>query len=61
MNDTIIIFDRVRENYITHEEEFDKGKGNVAELFEKSLRQTMRRSVGTSLTTFLVVVAMWIF
>ncbi len=61
INDTIIIFDRVRENYITHEEEFDKGKGNVAELFEKSLRQTMRRSVGTSLTTFLVVVAMWIF
>lgn len=61
INDTIIIFDRVRENYIAHEEEFDKGKGDIAELFEKSLWQTMKRSLGTSFTTFLVVAAMWIF
>ena len=61
INDTIIIFDRVRENYVAHEEQFDEGKWDVAELFEHSLRQTMRRSLWTSLTTFLVVVAMWVF
>lgn len=61
INDTIIIFDRVRENYVAKEEQFDKGKWDVEDLFEKSLRQTMRRSLGTSLTTFLVVVAMRVF
>jgi preprotein translocase SecF subunit len=61
INDTIIIFDRVRENYVAHEEEFAKWHGDVGALFEKSLRQTMKRSLWTSFTTFLVVVAMWIF
>jgi len=61
INDTIIIFDRVRENYVAKEDQFTSGKWDVEELFEKSLWQTMRRSIGTSLTTFLVVVAMWIF
>ena len=60
INDTIIIFDRVRENYITQEGSFEKGKWDVAQLFEKSIWQTMRRSIWTSLTTFLVVVAMYI-
>lgn len=61
INDTIIIFDRVRENYVAHEEQFTSGKWDVKELFEKSLWQTMRRSLWTSLTTFLVVVAMRVF
>lgn len=61
INDTIIIFDRVRENYSVKEEKFLEGKADVDKLFEDSLWQTMRRSLGTSLTTFLVVAAMWIF
>lgn len=61
INDTIINFDRVRENYINRQAQFEAGKGNVTELFEHSVWQTMRRSIGTSLSTFLVVVAMRIF
>jgi preprotein translocase SecF subunit len=61
INDTIIIFDRVRENYAKHEDEYNEGKRKVDELFEDSLRQTMKRSLGTSFTTFLVVTAMWLF
>jgi len=57
INDTIIIFDRVRENVQ------NKGhqKGTLfGKLFEDSLRQTMRRSMGTVLAMFLVIVAMFI-
>jgi len=61
INDTIIIFDRVRENYLNKESHIVSGKLPVSELFETSLRQTMKRSIGTSLTTFLVVAAMRIF
>lgn len=61
INDTIIIFDRIRENYQNKESHISSGKFAVAELFEMSLWQTMRRSIGTSFTTFLVVAAMWLF
>jgi SecD/SecF fusion protein len=30
-------------------------------IFEDSLRQTMRRSLGTSLAAFIMVVMMWVF
>lgn len=56
INDTIIIFDRVRENL-----EKAKWNPNYEQIFEDSLRQTMRRSLWTSLSTLLVVVWMYIF
>lgn len=57
INDTIIIFDRIRENV--------QNKGNnkgvlFGKLFEDSLWQTMRRSMGTVLSTFIVILAMFI-
>jgi len=57
INDTIIIFDRVRENI--------QNKGMTkwvlfGKLFEDSLWQTMRRSLGTVLATLLVIIAMFI-
>lgn len=57
INDTIIIFDRVRENLSNM---WSKVK-DIAQVFEDSLWQTMSRSIGTSLSTFLVVAAMYIF
>jgi SecD/SecF fusion protein len=59
INDTIIIFDRIRENMREHG---DREKGTLIywKIFEKSLRQTMRRSMGTSISTLLVIVAMYI-
>lgn len=56
INDTIIIFDRIRENLSNL---WSKVK-DIAQVFEDSLWQTMSRSIGTSLSTFLVVVAMYV-
>ncbi|MEK4521617.1 protein translocase subunit SecDF [Psychrobacillus sp. FSL W7-1457] len=59
INDTIVTFDRIRENLhrskaITTEEE-------LATIVNKSLRQTLGRSVNTVLTVVLVVVALLLF
>ncbi len=61
INDTIIILDRVRENTIRHKEQLENGQLLYGNLIEQSVWQTMRRSIGTSLTTFLVVAAMFVF
>lgn len=61
INDTIIIFDRIRENAKKVEEGLSKGTVMYATIFENSLWQTMRRSIGTSTATFLAVVAMYVF
>jgi len=59
VNDTIVIFDRVREN-LKHNEET-----RVVEEFEetvgRALSQTYARSINTSLTTLMVVTALLIF
>jgi len=55
VNDTIVVFDRVRENLKLA----NNGKGIKGKKFEeivgKSLEQTIRRSVFTSLTTLIVI------
>lgn len=61
INDTIIIFDRVRENNKVHEWALKTGKMTYLQIFEDSLWQTMRRSLGTSVAAFIMVVMMWIF
>lgn len=57
INDTIIIFDRVRENI--------QNKWGIkwvlfGKIFEDSLWQTMRRSFGTVVSTFVVILAMFL-
>lgn len=55
VNDTIIVFDRIRENIIkSHKQEF-----NI--LINQSINQTLKRSVFTSLTTILVLLAIFFF
>lgn len=54
INDTIVIFDRIRENV-----KFAK-KGNTEELVDKSITQTLGRSLMTSFTTFIVMVPLLI-
>jgi preprotein translocase subunit SecF len=59
VNDTIVVFDRVRENLRRNEESgveqpFD-------ELVGAALMQTMARSINTSMTTFLGILALLIF
>jgi len=54
INATIVIFDRIRENKIL------KNQTN-AELVDKSVNQTLRRSLFTSFTTFLTITCVYIW
>lgn len=59
INDTIVTFDRIRENVDRVGE--IKTKEELALVVNKSLRQTMGRSVNTVLTVIIVVVALIMF
>jgi len=59
INDTIVTFDRIREN-IDHKGKITT-KEELATIVNKSLRQTMGRSVNTVLTVIIVVVALLLF
>ena len=61
INDTIIIFDRIRENMKLHGQQLTSKKLTYEKLFDDSIRQTMRRTLGTSLATMVVVICMYIF
>lgn len=56
INDTIVTFDRIREN-VDHAGKIET-KEELANIVNKSLRQTMGRSVNTVLTVIIVVVAL---
>ena len=55
LNDTIVVFDRIRENFRRYR------KDEPREVINKSLNQTLSRTLMTSGTTLLVVVALFIF
>ena len=56
INATIVIFDRVRENLKTMSR-----KDALADMVNTSITQTLSRSIFTSLTTFIMVAALYIF
>lgn len=53
VNDTIVVFDRIRENLYKYEVE------DFEETINQSVNQTIRRSLNTSLTTLLVLLAVY--
>jgi len=55
LNDTIVVFDRVRENYLKLR------KVGPEESINISINQTLARTIVTSLTTLLVLAALFIF
>ncbi len=55
MNDTVIVFDRVRE-YLG-----GKAKGNFNSIVNQSINSTMSRTINTSLTMILVLLIMFVF
>jgi preprotein translocase subunit SecF len=55
LNDTIVVSDRIRENFRTQREM------EPMEMIDLSLNQTLGRTVVTSLTTLLVLFALFIF
>lgn len=56
INATIVIFDRVRENLRGM-----KGKDELDDMVNRSITQTLTRSIFTSLTTFFMVAALEVF
>lgn len=57
VNDTIVIFDRIRENLHGVKKQT---KESLAEVANKSLTQTLSRSINTSITTFIMVLLLYI-
>ncbi|MBI5038066.1 MAG: protein translocase subunit SecF [Candidatus Kerfeldbacteria bacterium] len=55
VHDSIVVYDRTRENLKTH------GHRPFAEIVNLSVNQTLVRSLNTSLTTLLVLVALYFF
>lgn len=55
INDTIVIFDRIREKMRLHSKEA------LSEVINRSINETLSRTVITSLTLFAVVLALYIF
>ncbi len=56
VNDTIVILDRVRENLNTQ-----KSRETFEDVIEKSIQQTLRRSINTSVSTLLPLIGLLIF
>lgn len=55
VNDTIIIFDRIRENMRKG------GKLSIRELVNEGVNQTLTRTILTSITVFLVLIPLFVF
>ena len=55
LNDTIVVYDRIRENFRKMR------KGSAEEIINGSLNQTLARTLMTSLTTLLVLTALFVF
>ena len=55
LNDTIVVFDRVRENFRKVR------RGTVVEIMNQSVNETMSRTIITAGTVLLVVVALYLF
>ncbi|OGZ59820.1 MAG: protein-export membrane protein SecF [Candidatus Spechtbacteria bacterium RIFCSPLOWO2_01_FULL_38_20] len=56
VNDTIVVFDRIRENLLRF-----GNRSSFNEIIRNSIRETMVRSINTSLATVLVLLAVFFF
>lgn len=55
INDTVVVYDRIRENIL-------KNRGdNFNQIVHKSIKQTLVRSINTTITTLFAVIAIYIF
>ena len=55
LNDTIVVFDRIREDLKIYRKE------SYAKVINHSINETLSRTIITSLTTFVVVLSLYIF
>jgi len=59
LNDTIVVFDRIRENFAFNRKK--KNPDNEVDVVNGSINQTLGRTLMTSVTTLLVVAALFLF
>lgn len=55
INDTVVVFDRIRENVAT------RGTGSLVRTFNSAINQTLSRTLITSGTTLIVVIVLFLF
>lgn len=55
LNDTIVVFDRIRETFLRQR------KGSPVEIVNRALNDTLSRTLVTSFTTLLVVLSLFVF
>jgi SecD/SecF fusion protein len=55
LNDTVVVFDRIREYFNEHT------SWNMQKVIDKSVSSTISRTINTSLTTLVVLIAIFIF
>lgn len=56
INDTIVLFDRIRENLKNYDKKLDKE--SLYEITDRSIRETFNRTIWTSVTTIVPVIAL---
>lgn len=55
MNDTVVVYDRIRENLRKYKQE------GTSRLIDRSLNETLSRTINTALTTLLALIALYVF
>ena len=55
INDTVVVFDRIREYSVLHK------KSSAIQVVDRALNSTLSRTINTSLSTFLVLLTIFIF
>jgi preprotein translocase subunit SecF len=55
LNDTVVVFDRIRERFLSHR------KGTPAQVIDAAINETLSRTIMTHLTTMITIVALLVF
>ncbi|MCR5076471.1 MAG: protein translocase subunit SecDF [Prevotella sp.] len=58
INDTVVVYDRIRENLRNHRHNL--AKTDIQKLFNDSINQTLSRTINTSVSTLIVLVSIFI-
>ncbi|HFB83326.1 MAG TPA: protein translocase subunit SecDF, partial [Thermodesulfatator sp.] len=56
LTDTVVVFDRIRENIRQH-----RGRLSFKQIINKSVNEMLARTIITSLTTLLVLISLFVF
>lgn len=58
INDTVVVYDRIRENLRKHQHNL--AKADIQKIFNDSINQTLSRTINTSVSTLIVLVSIFI-